>query len=53
MIPTFGAMIGGFRCIEALCRNADQLSSEAGRITVQVFPNGDAGVHFADGALAR
>ena len=40
MIPTIGAMIGGyiiFRCIEALCRADNQFSSEAGRKTVVVF----------------
>jgi hypothetical protein len=37
MIPTIGLMIGGyiiFRCIEALCRNGSQFSSEGARTVV-------------------
>jgi hypothetical protein len=39
VIPNIGIMIGGyimFRCIEALCRNDNQFSSEAGRKTVVI-----------------
>ena len=40
MIPTIGAMIGGyiiFRCLEALCRNVSQFGSRGEQKFIQVM----------------